>query len=95
MLHAFSAYVLQAFRAIHKEGVAGWARSRPTGNTLFSSFFGRGGEEEKDFCKTLLQALYLLARITNMEYDVSRRRAHNPTRRSSLPTTKLILRHSL
>jgi len=33
---------------IQKEGVAGWARPRPTGNTLFSSFLGRGGEEEKD-----------------------------------------------
>jgi len=31
-----------------KERVAGWARPRPTGNTLFTSFLGRGGEEEKD-----------------------------------------------
>jgi hypothetical protein len=32
-----------------KERVAGWARPRQSGNTLFSSFLGRGGEEEKDF----------------------------------------------
>ena len=72
----------------------GRGRAQPA-TPSFTLFLGRGGEEEKDFCETLLQALYLLARITNMEYDVSRRRAHNPTRRNSLPTTKLILRHSL
>jgi len=34
---------------IQKERGAGWARPRPTGTTLFSSFLGRGGKEEKDF----------------------------------------------
>src|SRR5260370_6688121 len=38
---------------IQKERGAGWARSRPTGTTLFSSFLGRGGEEEKDVCEAL------------------------------------------
>ena len=38
---------------ISKERVAGWALPRPTGNTLFSSFLGRGGEEEKDVCEVL------------------------------------------
>ncbi len=33
---------------ISKERGAGWARPRPTGTTLFSSFLGWGGEEEKD-----------------------------------------------
>jgi hypothetical protein len=36
---------------IHKERVAGLARPRQTSNTLFYSFLGRGGEEEKDFEK--------------------------------------------
>jgi len=33
---------------MNQECVAGWALPRPTGNTLFYSFLGRGGEEEKD-----------------------------------------------
>ena len=33
---------------MNQERVAGWALPRPTGNTLFYSFLGRGGEEEKD-----------------------------------------------
>jgi hypothetical protein len=37
----------------NKERVAGVARSRHTGNTLFSSFLGRGGEEEKNVCEAL------------------------------------------
>jgi hypothetical protein len=31
-----------------KERVAALAQERQSGNTLFNSFFGRGGEEEKD-----------------------------------------------
>jgi len=33
---------------INKECVAGVALPRHTGNTLFTLFWGRGGEEEKD-----------------------------------------------
>ena len=33
---------------ILKERGAAWARPRPSGTTLFSSFLGWGGEEEKD-----------------------------------------------
>jgi len=33
---------------MNQERVAGLARPRQTGNTLFYSFWGRGGEEEKD-----------------------------------------------
>jgi len=33
---------------MNQERVAGFARERKTGHTLFSSFLGRGGEEEKD-----------------------------------------------
>jgi len=34
---------------MNQERVAGVALERHTGNTLFYSFLGRGGEEEKDF----------------------------------------------
>jgi len=41
---------------MNQERVAGVARERHTGNTLFYSFLGRGGEEEKDVCETLARA---------------------------------------
>jgi hypothetical protein len=34
---------------MNQERVAGFALPSKTGNTLFYSFLGRGGEEEKDF----------------------------------------------
>jgi len=37
-----------------KERGAGLARPRQTGTTLFTSFLGRGGEEEKDVCEALI-----------------------------------------
>ena len=33
------------------------ARERQNGTTLFYSFLGQGGEEEKDFCEALSTAL--------------------------------------
>jgi hypothetical protein len=39
---------------MNQERVTGFARERKTGNTLFYSFLGRGGEEEKDVCEALI-----------------------------------------
>src|SRR5258708_6975288 len=47
---------------INKERVAAVARPRHSGHTLFSSFLGRGGEEEKDFSSSLKPASFLLDR---------------------------------
>src|SRR5260221_9755088 len=42
---------------MNQERVAAWARERPSGNTLFSSFLGRGREEEKDVLGTLCHTI--------------------------------------
>src|SRR5258708_32799662 len=47
-----------------KERVAALARSRQSGNTLFYSFLGGGGEEEKDVLEALISPNYRVALIT-------------------------------
>src|SRR5258708_33392860 len=52
-----------------------WALERHSGNTLFSSFLGRGGEEEKDVCGALFHSFIALAIKLAHRYNGHKQRA--------------------